>query len=674
MRFNRSKRRVRAIILIIFALSLITAGVKGLWPTSAHAASFSYQSNVDYIVDDSGNTHVAQTFHVTNNTDRTVLDSVQLSTPTDNVTNVRAYYNDGTLIPTTTATQQSTVDGYSYNFIEITVHFNRTNVGNGLSWTFHVDYDTNKLVETKGSAHTVFIPAIGDSDVTQNYSARLLVPGDFGHVHATTVQPTFLGVENDKQVYSFNRSDLAHSSITLIFGDQTIYNVNFNFPLQNNTSHSQTFTVTLPPDTTSQKIFINSLDPAPSSTHLDEDGNVLADFQVPAHQTVTVKTNIDSVETYMDYDLSKSGNKRDIPTDLVKKYTKPTQYWQSTDSNIIQQAQATTASTGDNVAKITQALDQFVIDKLTYNNAKIQYNIRQGAVKALENPTNAVCLEYSDLLIALLRSQGIPARMPVGYAYSGNLKQSESVADSLHSWVEVYIPKVGWINVDPTWGEKFNNFGKSDLDHFAFAIWGQDDGAPPAVMQGHTDTNYQYENTLVSFKSVAPSAATTGSLKLEQYIILPFVSLTRFTATGPANVSGDNYAIELRAGSTSQQKTIGSLAAGQKSTGYTLLFGSNFAHAALGRLIQAKEGIPILATASAQLIWWPMWAILALLLSGIILAIVLKLAIKRRRKTKTSVSPTNKLPMATSSEKSAVVEQFKTAAKQSEGKSPNEPK
>src|SRR5690606_13599978 len=137
------------------------------------------------------------------------------------------------------------------------------------------------------------------------------------------------------------------------------------------------------------------------------------------------------------------------------------------------------------------------------------------------------CLEYAELMIAMLRREGIPARMGVGYAYAGSIKASPDVVDSLHPRVEAYVPGVGWMSVDPTWGEKFDDFGRSDLDHCGFATWGKDDNAPGAVMLGSNDTGYQYEDTQLSFSSVASKVPTSGSIAVQRYAILPFVSVDK---------------------------------------------------------------------------------------------------------------------------------------------------
>lgn len=58
-----------------------------------------------------------------------------------------------------------------------------------------------------------------------------------------------------------------------------------------------------------------------------------------------------------------------------------------------------------------------------------------------------VCVEYSNLLIALLRSRGIPARYVSGYAYS---EDDDTFIG--HAWVEV-LAGGSWVSFDPTWLE-----------------------------------------------------------------------------------------------------------------------------------------------------------------------------------------------------------------------------
>ncbi len=619
------KRYLKGLILVTAGLLLFGAGVRKLQAQS----DFTIDTNVTYQVESSGSTKAIEQYTVTGNSTNKYLDKITLSTAVDDAQNIAAQYSDGTPIPTTVSTKRSDQQGYAYTYQEVVLQFPRKTVSSA-PWQFSLSYDTAKLVDTKGAARTVYVPAIAaNTQQDSSYVVNVTVPKGFGVPHSSGALPTAEGITAGRAKYSFTQADLSKQAIALTFGDQTIYNVNFNFPLRNDGAVARTMTVTLPPDTSSQKIYINSLTPRPKATRLDKDGNVLADFAVAARSSITVKTDISAVVKYLEYDLSASGTKADIPADLVRDYTGRAQYWQSSDPDIIIKAKQATADT-PKVSDQVKAIHKTVIDTLSYSDAKIKYNIRQGARKALQNPTNAVCLEYSDLMIALLRAQGIPARMPVGYAYTGDLKTSREVADSLHSWVEAYIPNVGWINVDPTWGEKYDNFGKSDLDHFAFALWGASDDSPAAVMVGDADMGYQYEATTISYGGELPQPRLTNAVTATRWVILPFVSIVQYQVSGPEGVAGDNYELVF-SGALKNTMELGSLAPSQKVQGYEPLLGSNFL-AVVGLSFKQAGAVPAaLSSTEAQANYLPLIGIIALVIV-VILAILVRLILKRKHK------------------------------------------
>ncbi|NDA64766.1 MAG: transglutaminase family protein, partial [Chitinophagia bacterium] len=378
-------------------------------------------------------------------------------------------------------------------------------------------------------------------------------------------------------------------------GNSTTYKAGFVFPLENKSSLSKNFDISLPPNTPSQSVFIQSLEPKPDSTSLDADGNVIARYKLGANQKVNVKADILADVKYLRYDLSKSGTAKDIPNNLKATYTKPTKYWQSDNPDIVAKSKELTNGKAT-VADQVSAINKYVIETLEYNNEKIKYNIRQGSLKALQNPANVVCLEYSDLTIALLRAAGIPARMPVGYGYSGDLKLSTSVSDSLHSWVETYVPNVGWINLDPTWGEKFNNLGISDLDHLTFAIWGASDSTPVAVSAGGQDTNYQYEQAALSYVQQIPATSRDATLSVNRWVILPFITLIQYQAKGPSNSATQNISLAIDSNNKTNKKPLGSIAPSQKVAGLFFSLGLGYGDKSLASLTDQASLVP-LATA-----------------------------------------------------------------------------
>lgn len=74
-----------------------------------------------------------------------------------------------------------------------------------------------------------------------------------------------------------------------------------------------------------------------------------------------------------------------------------------------------------------------------------------------------VCQDFAHLMIACLRSRGLPARYVSGYV------RSLVGAGASHAWVSVYAPPFGWVDLDPT------NDKLAGTEHVAVA-WGRDFG------------------------------------------------------------------------------------------------------------------------------------------------------------------------------------------------------
>ncbi len=85
-----------------------------------------------------------------------------------------------------------------------------------------------------------------------------------------------------------------------------------------------------------------------------------------------------------------------------------------------------------------------------------------------------VCQDYSHVMIACLRAQGLAARYVSGYLRTlpraGAPAEPDLIgADASHAWVAVYAPPFGWVALDPT------NDLRVGRDHVTLA-WGRDFG------------------------------------------------------------------------------------------------------------------------------------------------------------------------------------------------------
>jgi len=93
----------------------------------------------------------------------------------------------------------------------------------------------------------------------------------------------------------------------------------------------------------------------------------------------------------------------------------------------------------------------------------------------------ADCTEYTSLLVALSRAQGIPARYFEGLLFLNT--ETESMARVEHAWPDMYVPDVGWVSLDPTLGwspvSRKNYFAHYMPEHIIITM-----GPNPSTLRG----------------------------------------------------------------------------------------------------------------------------------------------------------------------------------------------
>jgi len=61
-----------------------------------------------------------------------------------------------------------------------------------------------------------------------------------------------------------------------------------------------------------------------------------------------------------------------------------------------------------------------------------------------------VCQDFTHVMIAVLRRFGLPSRYVSGYIAPAGDDRSKAMSLATHAWVEVRLPLLGWIGLDPT--------------------------------------------------------------------------------------------------------------------------------------------------------------------------------------------------------------------------------
>lgn len=96
---------------------------------------------------------------------------------------------------------------------------------------------------------------------------------------------------------------------------------------------------------------------------------------------------------------------------------------------------------------------QYSIDVMEYIHNHFTYdgestNVSTKAEESFELQ-KGVCQDITHVMLGILRAKQIPARYVSGYLYVG--ENSALVGDAAsHAWVEVMVPGIGWVGLDPT--------------------------------------------------------------------------------------------------------------------------------------------------------------------------------------------------------------------------------
>lgn len=134
-----------------------------------------------------------------------------------------------------------------------------------------------------------------------------------------------------------------------------------------------------------------------------------------------------------------------IPADIKAKYLGDNEKYQI-NSPIIQKTVKKVVGNEKNAYWIIRKLHQFLIGHLYYN----MDGAWDTAPTVIRNGHGS-CSEYSFVFISLCKAAGIPTRY-VGATWIK--KDTASMDQVYHRWIEVYLPGYGWVPTDPTHGDR----------------------------------------------------------------------------------------------------------------------------------------------------------------------------------------------------------------------------
>ena len=100
---------------------------------------------------------------------------------------------------------------------------------------------------------------------------------------------------------------------------------------------------------------------------------------------------------------------------------------------------------------LIQGLSDTIFESCQYEDQDIHGMATSVEIQQCKTGT---CQDFSHLLISYCRALGMPARYLSGYLYDPGLDVKEEAefigSGATHAWVEVHVPTVGWVGIDPT--------------------------------------------------------------------------------------------------------------------------------------------------------------------------------------------------------------------------------
>lgn len=123
-------------------------------------------------------------------------------------------------------------------------------------------------------------------------------------------------------------------------------------------------------------------------------------------------------------------------TDEFAPFLRPNQYVDyGVAPKTVAKAAELTAGKTDPLAKV-QAIYEFVVKNLTYDK-QLAATVQSGYLPVLDTvlaKKTGICFDYAALMTGMLRSQGVPCKLVVGYA-----------GTAYHAWISVWSEKTGWV-------------------------------------------------------------------------------------------------------------------------------------------------------------------------------------------------------------------------------------
>ncbi len=481
------------------------------------AAEFSTSYNINYVVNEKGLTTTKQEITLKNLFENVYATEYSIIIGSTSISDIRASDNFGVIEPGIKKDTNSTT---------INLVFDKHIIGKEKTRVVTVTYTSPDFATVKGQVLEVGFPLLANNGDMADYNVNVQIPNYFGKATQIIPNPNDSNTYETYTNYLFDKDTLDNEdSISATFGTSQIYDFTLRYNLDNPNQVRGRTEIALPSDTNYQQVLYDSINPKPEQVNTDQDGNWLAQYLIDPGEKITVEAKGTIKLSY----FPKKEFSKPLTEPEIQTYTSSDDYWDVDDPQIVTLAKTHTTP---------RQIYDYLVSELLYDYERLNNNTsRMGALKALANPENAICMEFTDAFIAIARAADIPAREHNGYAYTENdkLRPLSINQDVLHAWPEYFDLKTNqWIQIDPTWGKTtggLNFFDKFDLDHISFVRHGVDSTYPV------TAGSYKFEDQKSKDVEISFGAQFDINQDYSMQLLTPQTGLSGFPISGSAVIS-----------------------------------------------------------------------------------------------------------------------------------------
>lgn len=123
--------------------------------------------------------------------------------------------------------------------------------------------------------------------------------------------------------------------------------------------------------------------------------------------------------------------------DEFRPFLYPNQYvWFTSEYKAVAYAASLSDNSSNDLDYIGQ-IYHYVIENIKYDD-ELAANVKSGYLPDIDRTMDSgkgICFDYASLMAAMLRCQGIPTKLVVGYS-----------GDAYHAWISVYLKETGWVD------------------------------------------------------------------------------------------------------------------------------------------------------------------------------------------------------------------------------------